>query len=149
MVVGVKVKEVGANRDCGLEIPLRWCLYGIDPWTMREAASVILVINIIVVVTDLIKSRGWLPTNIIPNPPRTGLGIHKQTFLHEGSEALTPKLEKLRACCPMFSLSLVQDYLIPCLPQIHEKHDGIHEQPCQSPFQPAVCHQDQRIIPEK
>ncbi len=55
---------------------------------------------------------GSLPTNIIPNPPRTGLGIHKQTFSHQGKNIVTPKLIKLQELSPKFCLSLVQVYLV-------------------------------------
>ena len=39
--------------------------------------------------------RGCLPTNIIPNSPRTELRIHRRTFLHQEKNLVTPKLKKV------------------------------------------------------
>ena len=37
---------------------------------------------------------GWVPTKIIPNPPRTELGIHRRTFLHQAKNLVTQTLKK-------------------------------------------------------
>jgi hypothetical protein len=45
--------------------------------------------------------------NIIPNPPRTELRIHRWTFLHQEKNLVTPFLQKLWPFRPTLRLSLV------------------------------------------